>query len=231
MLKSLYSDYLLKVGIRGLMTMTTFQEVETARIKYARIKRQFISEGNHYHDYAPTLPQELLDNCKVLKDRYALLEHLPKGAVCAEVGTDKGEFARKILDICEPEKLYIFELDVSRIDMPNIEAEVSEKRCEVVAGDSAANMEEFPAAFFDWIYIDANHYYDGVKKDIEVSATKLKKGGMLVLNDYTSWSPVGMTHCGVARAVNEFCIENDYELLFYAFHPMMYNDVLIRKRA
>lgn len=208
--------------------MPTREEVETQRIKYARIKREFIAEGNSYHDPAPLLPQELLEKCTLLQDRYAILERLPKNAVCAEIGTDRANFARKILDICSPKKLYIFEIDVSRIHRPNIDDAVKSSQCEVVEGDSGQNLEKFPSDFFDWIYIDGDHYYEGVKKDIELAATKLKKGGLIVLNDYTVWSPVGMTHCGVARAVNEFCIENRYEFVFLAFQTMMYNDIAIR---
>ncbi len=208
--------------------MPTREQVETQRIKYARIKREFIAEGNSYHDPAPLLPQELIEDCKLLRDRYELLERIPKGGVCAEIGTDRADFAKKILDICDPKKLYLFEIDVSRIHRPNIDEAVSAQRCEVVEGDSAKNLEQFPSEFFDWIYIDGDHYYEGVKKDIELAAKKLKKGGMIVLNDYAVWSPVGMTHCGVARAVNEFCLENRYQFVYLALQTMMYNDVAIR---
>ncbi len=41
------------------------------------------------------IPQELLENCKVLSSRYDMLDRLPKNAVCCEVGTLKGDFAKK----------------------------------------------------------------------------------------------------------------------------------------
>ena len=59
---------------------------------------------------------------------------------------------------------------------------------------------------------------------------KLKEGGHLVFNDYTTWSPSSMSRCGVAKAVNEFCVENDWELVYLAFQSLMYNDLVIRKR-
>lgn len=208
--------------------MTTRQEVEIARRKYARIKNAFIAEGNQYHDPAPLLPQDLIENCSLLCHRFKLLERLPKGGVCAEIGTDRSDFAKRILETCKPEKLYLFEIDISRIHRPNIDTAVQKGQCEVIEGDSKETLANFSSSFFDWIYIDGDHYYDGVKKDIELAAEKLKPGGMIVLNDYAAWSPVGMTHCGVARAVNEFCIENKYEVIFFAFQTMMYNDVAIR---
>ncbi len=211
--------------------MVEFAEVETARIKFARLMQTFVKEGGRYHQRAPIVPQRLLENCKVFEDRYKLLEYLPKKGVVAEVGTDRGDFARRIFDVCEPTSLHIFELDPSRINAANIEKEVADKRCQVVEGDSSSNIAAYPDKFFDWIYIDGDHHYEGVKKDIEASASKIKDDGMLVFNDYATWSPVGMTHCGVARAVNEFCLANDFEFVYFAFQNMMYNDVAIRKAA
>jgi len=70
-----------------------------------------------------------------------------------------------------------------------------------------------------------------VKKDINVAAKKVKTDGLLVLNDYTVWSPQTMMHCGVMRAVNEFCLAEGWGLVFLAFQSLMYNDVAIRKIA
>jgi len=41
------------------------------------------------------------------------------------------------------------------------------------------------------------------------------------------WSPASMFHCGVARAVNEFCLKNPYKFRYLALQPMMYNDVML----
>mgnify|MGYP001615059141 CR=1 FL=1 len=48
----------------------------------------------------------------------------------------------------------------------------------------------------DFIYIDANHNYEFVKRDIENSWNLLKKGGVLIGHDFTFYS--------VAKAVIEF---------------------------
>jgi predicted O-methyltransferase YrrM len=49
----------------------------------------------------------------------------------------------------------------------------------------------------DFIFIDAAHDYESVKKDITAWFPKIKKGGIISGHDY-SWSP------GVREAVNEF---------------------------
>jgi len=40
---------------------------------------------------------------------------------------------------------------------------------------------------------------------------------------------MSMSRCGVAKAVNEFCIKNNWEFVYLAFQSMMYNDVTVRK--
>lgn len=43
----------------------------------------------------------------------------------------------------------------------------------------------FEDEIFDFIYIDADHSYEGVKKDITNCLSKLKKGGFIGGHDYT----------------------------------------------
>lgn len=55
----------------------------------------------------------------------------------------------------------------------------------------------FPDKFFDLVYIDANHSYECVKKDIATWMPKLKKGGRIAGHDHDQNWP------GVMRAVKE----------------------------
>ena len=50
-------------------------------------------------------------------------------------------------------------------------------------------MPKFPNGEFDFIYIDASHKYEDVKKDIELCLPKLKYKGIIAGHDY-SWSDV-----------------------------------------
>jgi predicted O-methyltransferase YrrM len=47
-------------------------------------------------------------------------------------------------------------------------------------------FEFMPDDFFDFIYIDGCHKYEFVKKDIENSLKKLKRGGILAGHDFTN---------------------------------------------
>ncbi|MDC0839860.1 class I SAM-dependent methyltransferase [Limnospira maxima] len=95
--------------------------------------------------------------------------------------------------------------------------------------DSVQCLSSFPDNYFDWIYIDANHYYEYVKKDLEVAKVKVKENGYIVCNDYTSWSVSGVTKCGVAKAVNELCLEDNWKFIFFALQGNMYYDVALQK--
>jgi len=64
--------------------------------------------------------------------------------------------------------------------------------------DSCAASEMFSDGLFDFVFIDADHSYDGVKKDIICWLPKVKKGGYLCGHDY------GHVKIGeVKRAVDE----------------------------
>ena len=54
-----------------------------------------------------TLQQKHIDNLKALENRIKLLEMLPKNGVVAELGVNKGEFSKQILDITQPKKLHL----------------------------------------------------------------------------------------------------------------------------
>jgi predicted O-methyltransferase YrrM len=53
---------------------------------------------------------------------------------------------------------------------------------------------------FSFIFIDANHEYESVKKDLNNYYAKLNEGGIFAGHDYTE-------NCGVPIAVNEFALQ------------------------
>jgi predicted O-methyltransferase YrrM len=157
------------------------------------------------------------------------LDRLPKGGAIAEVGVDRGDFSLEILNRCQPSKLHLFDIDMTRLTNKAVLAAIAQRASPVKthAGDSSTNMRKVPDGYFDAIYIDGDHDYEGVKRDIEAAVPKLKPEGVLIFNDYSVWSPVGMFHCGVARAVHEFCRDNPWKFRYLALQSMMYNDVML----
>jgi hypothetical protein len=166
-----------------------------------------------------------------LYQRRRLLQSVPKGGVCAEIGVWKGGFSKQILRVTEPTKLHLidpwkFETD-ERYDgafyggklrlnqrcMDQIHESVLERfRTEIDAGivrvhrqtssEAAAN---FPDCYFDWVYIDGNHLYEYVKQDLFAYLPKVKVGGLITGDDYAL---EGWWEGGVKKAVDEFVSSN-----------------------
>jgi len=79
----------------------------------------------------------------------------------------------------------------------------------IVKMTSSEASKLFEDEYFDWIYIDADHSYEGVKKDISMWWPKLKKGGLFSGHDFDpSHNDSNYVKYGVKRAVEEFFGEN-----------------------
>ncbi len=210
------------------------QQILTAKLNKARkTLRELIRDWNQHYssfiDVAPSLSAPHLDGCKLVADRYQLLGHLPDNGIVCEVGTDKGDFACCILNIASPAELHIIDISFGRFDYTALQAADIRQVAKTYEMDSYECLLTFPDQYFDWIYIDANHYYDAVKRDLSAAKIKVKKDGYIVCNDYTSWSPSSMSKCGVAKAVNEFCIAENWKFVFFALQGNMYCDVALQQ--
>jgi hypothetical protein len=180
----------------------------------------------------PVLEERHLENCRVLPHREALLRQMPTGGKVAEIGVQTGRFSKAILDICRPAQLHLVDLALQRFDVPRIfKSQIDAGIVHLHEGDSSTIVRRFDDLSFDFIYIDADHSYQGVKRDLEAARTKIKDEGFLVFNDYTYWSPAECQRYGVIRAVNELCLAEDWEFSYFALEPMMYCDVALRRRV
>jgi hypothetical protein len=56
------------------------------------------------------LSEKHICNLRVLTNREALLEQLPKGGNIAELGVDQGDFSQKILETCRPAHLHLVDV-------------------------------------------------------------------------------------------------------------------------
>jgi hypothetical protein len=178
---------------------------------------------------APQLGAEHVRECVVVPHRTALLERLPKGGVVAEVGTLQGEFAREIISIVRPDELHLIDHEIHPRVRELAADPAVHARVHVHHADSVEALRSFADSYFDWIYIDAQHNYDGVKRDISVARTKIRRDGLLVFNDYTVWSYVELEPYGVVAAVNELCIDEGWTLVYLALPAHMYCDVAVRR--
>jgi hypothetical protein len=167
-------------------------------------------------------------------ERSELLNLLPKGSVGAEIGVWRGDFSSRVLSVVRPARLHLvdpwkFETSSgyesaryggasakNQAEMDSIYETVLRRFAQeaetgvvlVHRGPSAEIGMQFDDAYFDWVYIDGNHLYEYVKRDLEVFATKLKPGGLLTGDDY---GVRGWWDNGVTRAVDEFVAGSTWE--------------------
>jgi hypothetical protein len=139
-----------------------------------------------------------------------------------EIGVAKGEYSEIILKYGKLSTVYSvdpwkgFRAEIYD-DVNNVPQEEQDRRYELtrrklerygerskilrMTSSDAAKL--FNDRTFDLIYLDANHSYEEVKKDLEIWWPKLKKGGVFAGHDYLNGEfPQGTFQ--VKRAVDEF---------------------------
>lgn len=80
-------------------------------------------------------------------------------------------------------------------------------RIEIIRDYAQNVVDKYPDESFDYIFIDGDHSYDGVKRDIAAWKSKVKKGGWIGGHDYNH-----PRLPGVKQAVDEAFPENSIEL-------------------
>jgi predicted O-methyltransferase YrrM len=185
------------------------------------------------HRPAEMLKPRHLEHARVLEHRGRILELLPKGSICCEVGVGEAVFSREILNEVQPRRLHLVEIDPHRIERARnrFVSEVAAGQVETHLGDSTEMLSQFPDHYFDWVYLDASTTYELVRGDLEVCRTRVKETGWIIVHNYIYWDHVIDRKYGVMEATNEFCIAHDYELIYLALHSESFDDAVIRRIA
>ena len=77
----------------------------------------------------------------------------------------------------------------------------------------------FPDALLDFVYIDGDHRYEFVLRDLEDFAAKLKPGGVIFGHDFFEDAFACEEHYGVIEAVNTFLKRTDFRFLMLTAEP------------
>lgn len=94
-----------------------------------------------------------------------------------------------------------------------------DSRVKVVRNQSYKAIMETPDGYFDVMYIDANHTYDYVLRDMLEARPKLRPGGIMLLNDFYEGPDGFEANLGVMSAVNSFMKRYDYYYIAMTHGP------------
>lgn len=202
---------------------------------------------------AELIPQEKMKYAKAYANRVCALELIPKGGVVAEVGVAYGDFSKIMMGKLKPKKIIAIDYfngnnpggdfwgrnDFNDSGLTHYEwysrefsSEISSGFMEVRQGLSWDVLETFPNEYFDFIYLDACHSYDSVKKDVDVITKKIKDGGIITFNDYTMYNfytdPLNSEgYYGVANVVNELICNTNSIVLGLALERCLSMDLIL----
>jgi hypothetical protein len=168
--------------------------------------------------------------------RRRLLASLPEAAVCAEVGTWRGDFAERILRATRPRLLHLVDPWEHRDEaayeralfgggadrgqdamdavyqgvLRRFAAEIDSGQVQVHRERSEQAAASFADGSLDWAYIDGDHTYEAVKRDLEGYFRAIRPGGYLAGDDY---GERGWWDDGVTRAVDEFAARGELRII------------------
>ena len=157
--------------------------------------------------------------------RSTILKRMPLSSVCAEIGVWKGDFSMRIREFILPQELHLIDtweyrdefefpsvwynrsIPKNQSDMDCIYEGVRkrfDKFDDIIIhrGKSAEILHTFKDAYFDWVYIDGNHNYEYIRRDLSDCFLKVKAEGIIAGDDYSDEFP------SVKVAVHDFIREN-----------------------
>jgi len=154
---------------------------------------------------------------KIIETRNELMTHFSKEMVVGELGVFKGEFSEVLYNTLKPKELYLVDIWKGQFgsgdkdgknhtvvdDMEVVYNGLKEKyaptpEVKLVRSDTQTFLLKCPNNSFDLIYVDADHTYQAVLNDLQLSFLKVKHGKFLTGHDYIQGGEV-------YAAVNNFC--------------------------
>ncbi|MBC9914697.1 hypothetical protein [Chitinophaga varians] len=171
-------------------------------------------------------------NCRFLPDRSALVRHLPENGVGALLGITDKAFAKEIVSHGNIKQLFLLDQRTGpkwQEEMKQVFPREIESGSVQLGAYGEGEAGEFADGFFDWVYIDTGGAYQRMKQELEVLDRKVKNGGLICGGRYTTGEWKKWFKFDTIEAVNGFCVEKGYELLFFVQAPDMMYSFALRK--
>jgi len=173
-----------------------------------------------------------MEKIKDVETREELYLEIPKGGVGAELGTCKGLNAINLFFITKPSTMFLVDLWSEetpdgilwpRVEDPSLwyddhtalitnifEEEINNERVVLIKDFSYKFFNDLPDDSLDWVYLDSDHQYKVISRELSLSIKKVKKGGYIMGHDYANvpnfWGS------SVIRAVNERIQNGDIKM-------------------
>jgi len=158
---------------------------------------------------------------------------IPEHATIAEIGVFKGQFALELLKR-NPKHIYLIDCwlnapmtsgdqDGNNVELiPDSEVLYTALKERLKFYPNVSLHRQFSTDFLpllkdntlDVVYIDGDHSYEGVKKDLDFSYPKVKKYGWIMGHDYEmNYAKTKHTYnFGTKQAVDEFCAKHNLKI-------------------
>jgi hypothetical protein len=137
---------------------------------------------------------------------------LPKNGIGCELGVRDGAFSETLL-LSQPTTLHLVDwwsthpshpvawADYLRKVQTRFAEQIRSRQVVIEDGHIDRVMARFDDDYLDWVYIDSDHKYESVRRDIDWSLRKVKRGGIISGHDFVTDSKY--REYGVVRAVLE----------------------------
>lgn len=149
--------------------------------------------------------------------RIDLFKELPQGSIGAEVGVWRGYFSSDILSLPNINRLYSIDTWGPYLDEDQV-ANESEARANLRPYEYRSVVIKKPSTevtglpLLDFVFIDADHTYEGCYADLRHWSKALKPSGVLMGHDYTNSAEAKAMNFGVVDAVEDFCERYGWEI-------------------
>lgn len=194
------------------------------------------SAPSHLPDYYQAHPEiEVVEtNGKHrLNPRRNILNLVPKRNIGAEIGVFTGLFSEVLVEETEPMKLFLVDpweklhgshfpnwgaytsqlsIETKAIrEAAQYRAQCLDCDCEIVVDFAESWLSKYKEPFLDWVYLDANHKYNSVLRDLVSIDRVLKPGGMILGDD--CWVNPSGRKSDVFYSISDFSREYFYNII------------------
>lgn len=238
-----YYNNTLQSPTNKILSMNHLNRITSIKNLYKKILKRNadVSGLQHYVNSSFSIEEikNQLLNCEEYRNlrhisREEMLKFLPSGH-CAEIGVLRGEYSDCILEKNQPQKLHL--IDVwANIELNYYDDNMTDNAAQnviynyvknkfgkldnvnIIKALSTEAANQFDNESLDWVYIDADHSFEGCYNDLVAYDSKVKINGYICGHD---WLPSYFFRdgFGVNEAVLKFVEETGYILSYITDEP------------